>query len=426
MAIVPVDTAKDEEAALWRSTRSFVAWFDEHGVESHDPYDLWGTRYGLFARRVYYRKHVFGTPLVAPLVAAEVLAPSLARRLVKKQRFATAEAQLALAFLNLYRLTLDNSYLARASALVKGLLDLSIAGYSGHCWGYPFDWQNQQALWRRNTPFITATPYCFEAFASLADATGDHELSGVAASIATFVANDLKDRHTTPEASAGSYSPIDTSMVINASAYRAFVLFESWRRFRKEQHRVIAQRNLQFVLDSQRSDGSWLYALDSPGEAFIDHFHTCFVLKNLAKLNRIVNSSRVRAAVEQGFEFYKSTLFHRADTPKSFAIEPRLQLARVETYNFAEAITLGTLLRDVIPEAFDMARSLTGSLIGSYQLLDGHFVTRTYVGGLRHKVPFLRWPQAQLFLALTNMLLVLKSAPESDFRNQSEPALQVR
>ena len=113
--------------------------------------------------------------------------------------------------------------------------------------------------------------------------------------------------------------------------------------FRSTNIATSLDRNLQFILDSQREDGSWLYALESPAEAFIDHFHTCFVLKNLHKLNRVLASAAVVRAIEKGWDFYRRALFHDDETPKSFAIEPRTQLARVEMYNFAEAITLGTL-----------------------------------------------------------------------------------
>jgi hypothetical protein len=417
--------ATQESAAIWRATRSFVQWLDDNGVESHDPYDLWGTWYGLLARRAYYRKHPLGTFLVSPLVVSDVLMPGASRLLIKKQRFATAEAQLALAFLNLYRLTRDDIHLKSATKAVEGLLELSIPGYRGHCWGYPFDWQNHQGLWPRNTPFITATPYCFEAFIGIADATGDQRFLDVAASIARFVADDLRDSETRAGASAGSYSPNDGSKVINASAYRAFVLFESWRRFGRIQYRRGAERNLQFVFDTQRADGSWLYAIDSPGEAFIDHFHTCFVLKNLVKLNRVIANSQVNEAVHRGFAFYNEALFHPSGMPKSFAIEPRLQLARLEMYNVAESITLGTLLKSFIPEAFDRAKALTKRLIDKYQLPDGHFVTRTYMGGVRHTTPFLRWPQAQLFLALTNMLVAFDADGSGQLKAAREPHLSM-
>jgi hypothetical protein len=395
------------EDQLWNAVESFLSWLDRHGLESYDPYDICGTRYGILARRLYYSKSVWGIPLVAPLVAAETLVPAIRRLFVGKERFAAAEAQLLQGFLNLYACTRAETYIKKAEMAAKGLLELSISGYSGHCWGYPFDWQNSRGLWQRNTPFITCTPYCFEAFLGLADATRVQGHLDVAASIARFVAHDLRDTPISANASAGSYSPADHTQVINASAYRAFVLFEAWRRFQVDEYWDIAQRNLMFVLDSQRDDGSWLYALDNPAEAFIDHFHTCFVLKNLQKLNQVIRSTVVVRAIQKGWGFYRRALFYADETPKGFAIEPRLQLTRVEMYNFAEAITLGALLKDSIPEAFALARRLTVRAIRDYQLPDGHFVTRAYRGGLRHTTPFLRWPQAQVFLALTNILLTL-------------------
>jgi hypothetical protein len=393
---------------IWPAIRAFLAWLERHGVDSHDPYDLWGTSYGLWARRLYYARNPLGALAIAPLVAAEVLLPGAARLLVTKQRFATAEAQLALAFLNLHAVSGERPYLESADHGARRLLDLSIPGYSGHCWGYPFDWQNNRGLWKRDTPFITSTPYCFEAFLGVADATGSQEHFDVAASIARFVARDLNESRVSADASAGSYSPNDQTQVVNASAYRAFVLFEASRRFGNDEYRDMAARNLRFILDSQRDDGSWLYGLESPAEAFIDHFHTCFVLKNLHKINRVIRNPAVTRAIERGWRFYRRALFHGDDTPKSFAIEPRMQVARVEMYNFAEAITLGALLKDSIPDACELAIRLTRTAIRQYQLPDGHFVTRAFRGGLRHTTPFLRWPQAQLFLALTNMLVALQ------------------
>ncbi len=82
---------------------------------------------------------------------------------------------------------------------------------------------------------------------------------------------------------------------------------------------------------------------------------------------------------------------------------PRLQVATLEMYNFAEGITLGALLGDEIPEARELAEDLAARLVARHQLPAGHFVTRVFRGGIRHRFPFLRWPQAQLFYALTNL-----------------------
>lgn len=398
-------SARKASPELRSAVERFVGWLEQSGGESFDPYDLWGTRYGLFSRRLYYAKHPLGVPLVAPLLLAEILCPSIRKLFVGKQRFATADAQLALAFLNLHALTGEKKFLSRAEEACAQLLRTSIPGYRGHCWGYPFDWQNNHGLWKRDTPFITATPYCFEAFLGLLDATGDERHMEVARSIARFVHEDLHDTPTSPAAAAGSYSPIDRSEVINASAYRSMVLFEAARRFGVTAYAETARRNLNFILENQREDGAWLYALDHPADRFIDHFHTCFVLKNLIKINVTLREESVRAAVARGYEYYRRELFDADGLPKSFAIQPRTQLVRLEMYNFAEAITLGVMLRDAVPPALDHAQRLAEWLVRNHQFRDGHFTTRVYVGGWRHTFPFLRWPQSQIFHALTNLLL---------------------
>jgi hypothetical protein len=397
-------SVQDLKKVIWDGIDRFTRWLERSGYASHDPYDVWGTRYGSWSRKIYYQRGKLGLPFIAPVLLLETLWPSARRWLVKKKRFATADGQLVLAFLNLKEATGDGGWLKKASALGEELMGYSVPGYRGHCWGYPFDWQNNRAFWPKNTPYITCTPYCYEAFLQLHGATGDPKHLERVASIAEFVASDLRDTPIGPDAFAGSYSPIDNSKVVNASAYRAFVLFDAGERFGREDYIVKARGNLRFILDNQREDGAWLYSLDVKGGAFIDHFHTCFVLKNLFKLNQRLKSEEVCNAIRKGYDYYRRSLFDSAGEPRYFAVEPRFQLVRLEMYNYAEAITLGALLGDESPGAFTMAAELATRLIERHQLPEGHFVTRVFRGGLRHTFPFLRWPQAQLFYALTNLL----------------------
>lgn len=402
-----VSIGNDHDAAeqsVRNSIERFERWLDRHGYAGHDPYDLWGTGYGVFSRRLFYCNKYLGLGFIAPILLMDYLIPSARCIFTRKERFATADAQLVMAFLNLYRLTHDERYLTKSLNLAEELLSYSIPGYSGYCWGYPFDWEHSSGFWKKNTPYITATPYCFEAFFDLFDSTGNSRYLDIAASVARFVAMDLNDTPTSATASAGSYSPLDESKVVNASAYRAMVLLEASSRFDDQSYRDKGTRNLNFILENQNNDGSWLYAIDLAKNAFIDHFHTCFVLKNLYKINRRLKSVRVGEALQSGWNFYSRNLFYDDGTPRSFAIEPRRQIVAVDMYNYAEAITLGSLLRKEIPEAYEHAEKLAMQLIESFQLPDGHFVTKVFIGGFRHTFPFLRWSQAQLFYALTNFL----------------------
>jgi len=125
----------------------------------------------------------------------------------------------------------------------------------------------------------------------------------------------------------------------------------------------------------------------------------------------------VQTAIRRGYDWYRTNLFDKNDNPKSFAIAPRVQIVRLEMYNIAEGITLGTLLKDDIPEAFELAQILTARLVRQDQLRSGHWPTRVYIGGIEHTVAFLRWPQSQLFLSLTNRLVAMKPAAPLDHSN---------
>lgn len=413
---------------LCNAITKFVTWLEHAGYESYDPYDISGTGYGKLARRLYYEKNVLGVLLTAPIVLTEILLPQLRAVLVRKDRYPTADAQLILAFLNLHEAgwqyannwrseqSSGHKWLFNAKDLAQDLVKHSVPNYSGYCWGYPFDWQNVNGLMPKDTPHITATPYCYEAFTRLYEVTGEECYLDVARSTMEFVLNDLNDTPIGDDAAASSYTPHDHGMVVNASAYRSFVLFDAGSRFHNENCFAKATRNLEFILQSQRADGSWLYAVDNPAEAFIDHFHTCFVLKNLCKINRYVQRDDVREALQRGYGYYRNALFDKNDTPKLFAIAPRKEMVELEMYNYAEDITLGCLLADEIPGALEFANELASRLIASYQLPAGYFVTRVYRGGIRHTVPFLRWPQSQLFLSLTNLLRADSTAMENQWK----------
>src|SRR5205814_9276438 len=125
------------------------------------------------------------------------------------------------------------------------------------------------------------------------------EYKQILESIARHAAVDIKDFKTSEKASSCSYTPFDKGGVINAAAYRAFLLTSASQVFCNEDHWRIAERNLNFVLENQNPDGSWFYAVDGVRD-FIDHFHTCFVMKALAKVHTITGHEGSLKALSRG------------------------------------------------------------------------------------------------------------------------------
>src|SRR5581483_9039197 len=164
--------------------------------------------------------------------------------------------------------------------------------------------------------FITTVPYAYEAFLQVYEIDQDRKWWNIMRSIADHAFGDYHDMKTSGDAASCSYTPNpkDPCGVVNASAYRAFLLTRAASDFADDRYAKVAERNLNFVLESQNPDGSWYYSIDGQRD-FVDHFHTCFVMKALAKIEQLTGTSRLRGAIERGISYYTSSLFDSSGLP---------------------------------------------------------------------------------------------------------------
>lgn len=381
---------------------AFIRWLQATGYSSYDQYDLWATRYGIWSKGMYYRHGKSAAALVAPILAVDWLWPESRRWLGARRRFPIADAHYLMGFAALYRTTHEAPHLAVALALTEDLLASSIPGFSGPCWGYPFDWQTRRGLWKRNTPLVTTTPYVFDAFVQMHALTGASEHHQIAASIAQFVYADIRNT-AVGGGHAAAYTPFDSSQVVNASTYRAACLAEASLLDTlpveaAHAYRESAAANVRFVLGQQHEDGSWPYCADDPQDQFVDHFHTCFVLEGLYRAYRALGDANILRAVKRGYAYYTEHLFYPDGRPRPFAPTESMRLRALELYDHAEALKLALLLRKDLPTD-SLADAMAQQLL-QLQTAEGFFLTRIASGGRRNRVPYHRWAQAQAFCAL--------------------------
>jgi hypothetical protein len=396
-------TPLNQSSQILATAASFANWLAGYGETSQDHQDFFASKVGRAAKNLYYKNRALGTLAVAPMVFCEAFAPWTRRFFFPRMRLPIADAHFAMGFAYLHQVTEDARYLDRALHFLRVLERTRCPGYKHHGWGYPFDWQTQGGILAAGTPLITTTPYCYEAFDAVYTIDGNPAWRAVMRSIAEHALRDYRDHETRPGAASCSYTPHGGEHVVNASSYRAALLLQAYETFGDTVYRETAERNIRFVLDSQNDDGSWPYAMDGC-RSFVDHFHTSFVLKGLAKAERITGDTAVSQAIDRGVRYYVHHLFDEEGLPKPFARRPRLTVYRRELYDCAECLNLGFLLRGRYAQLDQVVDRTLNDVLQNWVLPTGAFRSRKLLLGW-DKVPMHRWGQSEMFRSLTFGLL---------------------
>ena len=405
---------------LARTLASFDRWLTGFGETSYDHQSFYAGTLGGAAKALYYRRPFLGLMAVSPMVFCEAFLPSARRLFHTRMRFPIADAHYAMGYLHLYEVTGDAAYLRKGRHFLEVLQATRCPGYAEYCWGYPFDWVTRNGTIPAQTPLITTTPYVYEAFLLARRLDPSNEWSAVLESIARHAVTDIKEFPISPNAATCSYTPFDGGGVINAAAYRAFLLTSASRELAVPAYWEAAERNLNFVLDAQNPDGSWYYAVDGVRD-FVDHFHTCFVMKALAKIHTLTGHARTLAALDRGVAYYRANLFDADRLPKPFSRAPRLTVYKRELYDCAECINLCVLLRDRFPALDGTLTSVVAAILNDWVKPDGSFRSRQLLAGWDN-VPMHRWAQSQMFRSLAFSLAARRDATVAGDRDTSQPA----
>ena len=389
-----------EPQNVLKSILRFTRWLERYGETSYDFQSFYAGKLGQSAKALYYRNPILGTLAVSPIIFCEAFVPSARRLFWMPQRFPIADAHYAMGFLSLGHTLGQDDYYARALAFLQILEETRCSRYNDYCWGYPFHWETIRGTIRAGTPLITTVPYVYEAFRQAHQIDANGRWLRIMRSIAEHALRDYKDLPTSSRASTCSYTPTpeESLAVVNANAYRAFLLTSAALDFSDPRYLEVAKRNLAFVIETQNRDGSWYYAVDGERH-FVDHFHTCFVLKALAKIEKLTGDPQCSGAITRGIDYYVRNLFDDRGLPKPFSRPPRLIVYRRELYDYAECLNLGTLLKGRFPDLDELLGVVLNQIITVWQKPDGSFRSRQLLVGWDN-VPMHRWAQAQTFRSL--------------------------
>jgi hypothetical protein len=382
--------------------KNFTRWLENYGELSWDHQSFFAGPIGSRAKAFYYHYKIPGTLAVAPMIFCEAFLPQARKLFHQPIRLPIADAHYAMGFAFLYETTGDFRHLEKAIHFLEILKATRCENFENFCWGYPFNWVTRNGVIKAGTPLITTTPYIYEAFLQMQELQPCDEWGKILESIVRHVRDDIHDFEFSKNASACSYTPFDQGGVVNASAYRAFTLTSAAQFFGNYELLQIAGRNLNLVLETQNADGSWPYAMDG-ARNFVDHFHTCFVMKALAKIYLLTENEDCLRALTRGMDYYLQNLFSDDGMPKPFSKAPRLTVYKCELYDCAECVNLCLLLRKDFPQLGKTLETVIAGILENWIKPDGSFRSRKLIFGWDN-VPMHRWAQSQMFRALAFFL----------------------
>lgn len=385
---------------------NFTHWLEGYGETSWDHQSFFGGPMGGRAKTLYYKHGKMGIGAVAPMIFCEAFLPAARRLFHHPLRFPIADAHYAMGFAFLHEVSGESAHLQKAVHFLEELKASRCAQFKDYGWGYPFDWVTRNGTIPAQTPLITTTPYVYEAFLQVDQREPRAEWKQILESITRHALADFKDVKISETASSCTYTPYGLSGVINASAYRAFLLTSAARELQHDEAWAVAERNLNFVLENQNADGSWYYAIDGVRD-FVDHFHTCFVMKALAKIHSLTGHAGCLAALDKGVRYFLGNLFDTDGLPKPFSRAPRLTVYKRELYDCAECINLCLLLRDRFPQLEATLETVVGGILRDWVQSSGAFRARRLHLGWDN-VPMHRWAQSQMFRSLAFYLCEAK------------------
>lgn len=369
-------------------------------LTTYDPYDIWKTQWGFFIKNLYNCRPRGGLLPAALLTLIDTFINNNARWFYSPQEYPVVRALAAQSLLNLYRISPENEYLESTIRHLDWLKAHACKGTKGLGWGLQFRYAvTKHLVYDENTPFSTMTPYVLEAFIDFTNLTGDRRYESEIHGIYRFFAEDIQVMEETEQTMATSYVPGIDRTVINASSY-AMWSFALLLEFLNEEEKAVAKRKIvklyRFIQQQQRPDGSWLYATSA--NSFIDCFHSCIVLKNLYKTQRVFALEECESVISQGYQYVKAA-FKDPITGlyRRFSVANKPGLVRFDLYDNAEMLNLSFLLRDV-----EETKRLLPIVNSTFRMGDDIY-SQIVLGGFRKNKNMLRWAVMPYLNTLTLM-----------------------
>jgi hypothetical protein len=266
------------------------------------------------------------------------------------------------------------------------------------CWGYSFPWQTRTVLVPRGAPNLVCTTFVANALLDLYEACHETRWLDMAVSAADYV---LKELYWTDGGGVAGFSyptPTLRLQVHNANFLGAALLCRVAMQPARERFLEPALKVARYSAGHQRADGSWHYS-EASTQRWIDNFHTGFNLCALRRIGECAETTEFEPRVVQGFDFYRKYFFTPEGTPKYY----HDRTYPLDVHSVAQSVLTLLEFRHFDQQNVGLAHRVLDWSLANLRHRDGYFYYQK-LAWTTIKIPYLRWGQAWMLLALASFL----------------------
>jgi hypothetical protein len=295
----------------------------------------------------------------------------------------------------------------KAEHAVRRLATTVTPGYSGSCWGYPFDWETRYGSVPATFPTVVATGMIANGLWTAHARLGLEQAGELVLSAAEFVMHDLNRIEGSDGSFCWTYAPTSGPAVLNATLKGSRLLAQAHALGGREDLLQAAARSVRFVVAHQLPSGAWPYSLSDPRA---DNFHTGYVLECLSAYRRHSGDSSADDALDRGWAYYRRSFFTEDLTPKYYDnhSEP------LDATACAQAIITLCEFGDI-----HAASRVAEHSLRRLRLPDGSFAYQRR-SDRWIRTPFLRWSTAWMYCALSRLARAIGQSPTLQTQRQSD------
>lgn len=305
------------------------------------------------------------------------------------------------AFSQLLEKEYSKKYLLAAKSIISWLEKNRSCDAQGAAWGYNFDWPSQNGVLEAYKPSVVVTAFVGAGIHQYYEITKDESAKKVLLSTKDFILKDLSHYHL-GNGMFFSYTQKSKGFCYNASLLGAELLARIYSITRDDSMLEMIKMAVDSVIKQQKADGHWNYSLNlSTGreKKQID-FHQGFVLCSINTICRLTGFNDIvyRDSLEKGARYYRTKQFYNNGQSK-WRIPKKWP---VEIHNQAQGIITFSQLSYLEPTYLDFAQTIAEWTTRNMQDKQGFFYYRKYKW-FTNKIPFMRWSQAWMLLALVTL-----------------------